>query len=284
MPTVLSRSRWRMTLAIQKRPALARRWFREEAAHHQRNRCHCADLMQKRQREEQEAHLADRRIAEEPLDIGLFQADQVGEKERGSARHGEDGELVFKEGEQFHEREEYAGGNADGNDRGDAARRGFIDVEPPAIGGKRLQFDDEAGKQEKQCSRADWSGDVGLGGNQGIDAEGAGDIIEQTRAEQEEGRRDDRRHDELERRRQRGRCPLEPEKAIGRNGDDLQEDEEIEEIPGHHHAVDAHGEDQIEQQRRVVAAQPIPKMQRAQDGQDIDADGDKSFGRGQSAD
>ena len=37
--------------------------------------------MQKRQREQQQAHLPDRRIAEQPLDVGLLQADQVGEQE-----------------------------------------------------------------------------------------------------------------------------------------------------------------------------------------------------------
>src|SRR5262249_28646329 len=47
------------------------------------------------------------------------------------------------------------------------------------------------------------------------------------------------------------------EKAIGGNRDNLQEDKEIEEIAGHHHALDAHDEQQEEQQYSVSFARDV---------------------------
>ena len=89
--------------------------------------------------------------------------------------------------QKFQERKEDAGRDTD-RDHGDHAARGsLVDVQTPAIRWKRLQFDDQAGKQEQQGRQADRTGDLRAGLYERIDIERAGGVVEQHRAEQEEG-------------------------------------------------------------------------------------------------
>ena len=72
----------------------------------------------------------------------------------------------------------------------------------------------------------------------------------------------------------RGRGP-EAEQAIGRDRHDLEENEEIEEIAGHHHALDAHHDHQIKQHDRVFLAHEVECAEKADE---IDTGGGEGLG------
>ena len=187
--------------------------------------------------------------------------------------------MVLKEGKQLEQGEEHAGRDTDGDHRGNPAGRGLVDVETPAIGRERLEFDDQAGQQQQKRRRADRAGYQRPVLDHPVDIEGAGDIIEQHRAEQEERRSQHRGHDVLEGGGQRRGRPVEAEQAVGGDRDDLEEDELIEQVAGHHHAVDAHDQDKIKQQRGIASAQAGPELPCAEQRSDIDAEGEEPFPR-----
>ena len=110
-----------------------------------------------------------------------------------AARHSNDLELVLEQGQQLEQREEHAGRYSDRNQRGNAGWRGLIDVEPPAVCRKRLQFDDQAGQQRRSAPSKPTGPGYRAGLDHLVDVEGAGDVIEQHRAEQEERRGHHRR-------------------------------------------------------------------------------------------
>ena len=77
-------------------------------------------------------------------------------------------------------------------------------------------------------------------------------------------------------------APVEAEQAVGGDRDDFEEHKQIEQVAGHHHAVDAHDQDEIEQQRRIAVAQAVPQMPGAQQRDDIDAEGEEPFPRAEA--
>ena len=153
----------------------------EKAAHHERDRSARTNLLQKRQRQQQQAHLADRGIAEQPLDFGLGQTDEVGEEEGHAAGECDEAELPLEQRQKLQERKENTGRHADRDHGGHATRRRLVNVEPPAIRRKRLQFDDEAGKDEQQGRRPDRAGNLRAGIDQRIDVEHPRCVVEQHR-------------------------------------------------------------------------------------------------------
>src|SRR5262249_61893786 len=90
-----------------------------------------------------------------------------------------------------------------------------------------------------------------------VDVKDASCRIKQHGSNQKECRCQHRGHEKFECRRECCRRIAQSEKAIGGNRDNLQEDKEIEEIAGHHHALDAHDEQQEEQQYSVSFARDV---------------------------
>ena len=137
-------------------------------------------------------------------------------------------------------------------------------------------------KQQDQRRRADRAGDRSSGCDQCVDIEGAGYVVEQHRAKQEERRSQHRGHDIFEGSGQRRGRPAKAEEAVSGDRYDLEEDELIEQVAGHHHAIDAHGQDKIEQQSCIASAQAPPKGARPKQGCDIDAGGEELLPTNQS--
>ena len=89
-------------------------------------------------------------------------------------------------GNSFRSTKEHAGRDAAGDHGSNIGARGFVDIETPAVGRKRLQFQQQTGKEEDQRGDADGAGNGGTVRDQVIDVEEAGDGREQRRADQEE--------------------------------------------------------------------------------------------------
>ena len=139
------------------------------------------------------------------------------------AENSDDLGVVLEEREQIVEGEEDAGRDAGRDEGRDAARRSFIDVEPPTVRRKWLQLEQQAPEEEHQRGKPDRALDGRAVGDQIVDVQHAGHRIEEHGAEQKEGRGDDRRHEKLERCRQGRRRAPEAEQAICGDRDDLKE-------------------------------------------------------------
>ena len=160
--------------------------------------------------------------------LGLLQTNQVREQERDSTQRSDELKLVVEQREQLQQRKKYAGRNASCDQRRHVAASGLVNVQAPAVCRKRLELEQQTGEQKHQRGEADRTGNGCACDNQIVDVENSGRGVEQHRADQEEGRRQDRRHQVFECRRKRGRRILQAEQAIGGDRDDLQEHEQIE--------------------------------------------------------
>jgi len=96
--------------------------------------------MEERQRHGHKSHLPDRGIAEQTLRLGLREANQVGDDEGRGAENSYDLGMVLEERKQIVESKENACRHASRDEGRDAARGGFIDIEPPTVRRKWLQL------------------------------------------------------------------------------------------------------------------------------------------------
>ena len=230
----------------------------EKTANHDRNRTVRADLTQKRDRKHEQAHLADRGIAQETLHLALSQADQIREQEGDPATQGNDPILCLEERKKLEKGEEHAGRYADREHGGNAARRRLVDIQTPAIRRERLELDDQTGQKQQQARMRYGAVQFRAARDQFVDIQCAGCMVEQDRAEQEICRGNNRRNDVFECRGHGARILLQPQQSVSCDGNNLKKDKEIEQIAGHHHAADAHRKNEIKQKRRIISAQSIP--------------------------
>ena len=191
----------------------------------------------------------------------MGETDQIREHERDRARCGDHYPIIFQQRHELEEREEHARRDDRGDERGDTARRGLVDVEAPAIGRKGFEFEQQTAKQHHQSRKGDRPCDSLAGGNQIVDIENSGGRVEQHGAEQEECRSHDGGHQELERRRERLGFRAETEQSVGRDRHDLEEDEKVEEIASRDHADHAHHKDEIEQHDGIFPAQKVDRAE-----------------------
>ena len=95
-------------------------------------------------------------------------------------------------------------------------------------------------------------------------------VIDKDGAEQEECRCHRGRDDVLEARGQYTAAAFNADQCIGRDRGDLDEDEQVEQVAGHDHAVDAHHQEQVEQQRGGMLPQRRQPVQGAQQRGGVD--------------
>ena len=172
------------------------------------------------------------------------------EKGRSTRRDGDDFQLILEQGQELEKREEHPAETAARDQCGDAAASSLIDIEAPAVRGKRFELEQQAREEEHQRSvmpigplieprsaiRSSmlsipvtaYSSIVPIRKN--VDARTVAMMYLKV------GRQ------------RRGRV-AQAEQAIGGDRDDLQENEEIEQVTGHHHALDAHDDQQVKQHR-----------------------------------
>src|SRR3974390_2124234 len=87
--------------------------------------------LQKTRGECHEAHLGDRRIAEQSLRSGLLQPDQVRKQERDRAQRGKELKLAVEQRQQLQQRKEHAGGDATRNERRDVTTSSLVYIQTP---------------------------------------------------------------------------------------------------------------------------------------------------------
>ena len=78
-------------------PGFGQKMIDEQAGSDERQGGFGAELYEQGKGERQQRHLADRRVAEKTLRVGLPEADQVRDYERNTARDGDEFELPFEE-------------------------------------------------------------------------------------------------------------------------------------------------------------------------------------------
>ena len=150
-------------------PDLGEQVIDEQPADHEQHRGFAAGPVQQRRGHRQQRHLADRRVAEQPLRLGLPQSDEIGEHEGDRAERRDQRELVLEQRQQLQERKKHAGRNAARDHRRHIAARCLIDIEPPAVRRERLQFEQQTGQQEDQRRDPDRACDRGAVRDQVID-------------------------------------------------------------------------------------------------------------------
>ena len=258
-------------------PRLGEKVVDEKPEGHEGYRLLRADPGENGQRQRQQRHLSDRGIAQHPLHVALPQPDEVRGQE-GQRRRGHDQvELPGEQRQQLPQREDHPGRGADRQQGRKGGRHGLVDIERPAIGRIGFQFDQKAGQDHRQRDPGHRPDDQCPVRDQQVDVEMAGHLVEQHRAQQEQGGGDDRRHHVFER--GLDACPRcdQPQKPIGADRHDLEEDEEVEEVAGEDHAVDPHHQDQEQQQRHVVVTQPVPERRGQRQRHQVDRNGESAL-------
>ncbi len=109
-------------------------------------------------------------------------------------------------------------------------------------------------------------------------------MIEQHGSQQEEGGGQGGGDDVFETGRETGRSLVQGQQAIGRQRRDLDEDEQVEQVAGHHHAADAHDQDQVDRHGGRPALEILQQVPDTEGRRQIDRQYDKGLEQAESAD